>query len=374
MRRGILLLPMALVACTFVGNFNGPVTGINAPVNGSLAINPSRDPMPTSRPSFPPPSSPTTHPSPTPTNSSQEAMVSTLAGGVAIGFADGKAGAARFKYPDDIVCDASGNLYVSDSQNYRIRKISPDGLVTTLAGSGIRGQADGQGATAEFYYPGGLALDASGSLFVADGQIIRKITPEGRVTTLPLKSLLHSCTDLAFDSSGTLYLLEGSRIQKLSPEGYLTIMAGNSIGYADGLGTAADFHGPDGLTFDASGTIYVGDQSRIRKVTQDWNVTSFGDINGAFANGALPYARYSHVFALTFDASNTLYVAESTSVRKITPEGMVTTLAGRYGVEGYADGPGSAAKFFRVTGVAVDAQGTLYVVDSTNSCIRKIRQ
>ena len=220
------------------------------------------------------------------TSSSSGPVVSTFAGSGVVGSADGAGILASFRDPTGVAVDSNGNVYVAEPWNCLIRKISPSGVVTTLAGVGsTSGHTDGNGPQALFSGPSGLAVDSSGTVYVADtwNNLIRKITPGGEVTT----------------------------------------WAGSVQGYADGTGANASFFGPSGLAVDSNGNVYVADA---------WN----------------------HL------------------IRKITPSGVVTTLAGTARVGGYEDGIGTQASFSGPTGLAIDRSGNLYVADPGNHVIRKI--
>jgi len=327
------------------------------------------------------------------------ATVTTLAGTAgATGSADGTGAAARFAYPLNIACDAAGNLYVTDHLNLTIRKITLTGVVTTLAGkAGSMGSVDGRGAAVRFYSPDGIARDAAGNLYVTefDGYTIRKITPAGQVTTLAGKARAAGTADgtgaaarfngpdgIACDTAGTLYVTDSgsNTIRRISPAGRVTTVAGKAgvMGSADGTGAAASFNGPSGIACDAAGNLYVADSGNntIRKITPAGVVTTLAGKPGATgsADGVGPSATFNNPQGIACDAAGNLYVVDSQNcaVRKITPAGVVSTVAGKAGSVGKADGSGAAASFFAPTGIACDAAGNLYVTDTHNYTIRKI--
>ena len=220
----------------------------------------------------------------------------TLAGNAGYGSADGTGSTARFRKPSSVAVDSTGNVYVADSGNNTIRKVTATGVVTTLAGDNstfdefgnlVRENLDGTGSAARFSGPSSVAVDNAGNVFVADSEnhTIRKVTPAGVVTTL----------------AG---------------------LAGTQ-GSADGTGSAARFFGPSGVAVDIMDNVYVADSGNF-------------------------------------------------TIRKVTPAGVVTTLAGLAGTQGSADGTESAARFFGPSGVAVDIMGNVYVADSGNFTIRKV--
>ena len=214
-------------------------------------------------------------------------MVTTLAGS-SQGYLDGTGSSAKFKGPAGVAVDSAGTVYVVDLVDQRIRKITPAGVVTTLAGSGTVGFADGTGSAAQFYYPRGVAVDSSGTVYVGDtsSNRIRKITPAGVVTTLAGSGTgeygsvdgtggaakFHNPWGVAVDSSGTVYVADANinqRIRKITSAGVVTTLAGSgTYGFADGMGSAAQFDGPFGVAINSSGTVYVADTDnhRIRKI------------------------------------------------------------------------------------------------------------
>jgi len=325
----------------------------------------------------------------TPLAQQDSVIVTTLAGSTEEGYVDGTGSAAQFFDPFGIVIDASGNLYVADGWNHRIRKVTPEGEVTTLAGS-TEGYADGTGSAAQFRNPYGIAIDASGNLYVADegNNCIRKVTPYGKVTTLAgstqgyadgkgSAAQFYSPGGIAIDASGNLYVADGwnHRIRKVTPEGEVTTLAGNTQGHADGKGDAAKFYFPYGIAINASGNLYVTDSrnNRIRKVTPKGEVSTLAGSSWGYADGKGSAARFRNPYGIAIDALGNLYVTDTYNyrIRKVTPDGVVTTLAGN-GSRGYADGIGSDARFAIPTGIAIDASGSLYVADWGNNCIRKI--
>jgi sugar lactone lactonase YvrE len=314
-------------------------------------------------------------------------LVTTLAGSD-LGFVDGTGAAARFNGPFGVAVDAAGNLYVADAGNHRIRKISPAGAVSTLAGS-TQGFADGVGTAAQFNFPRGVAVDAAGTVYVADNanHRIRKITPAGAVTTLAgstngfadgtgAAARFNSPSGVAVDAAGNVYVadLNNHRIRKISPAGAVTTLAGSTQGFADGVGTAAQFNGPLGVVVDAAGNVYVADNAnhRIRKITPAGAVTTLAGSTNGFADGTGAAARFNGPSGVAVDAAGNLYVADAGNhrIRKISPAGAVSTLAGS--TQGFAGGVGTAAQFSFPRGVAVDAAGTVYVADNANHRIRKI--
>ena len=205
-------------------------------------------------------------------------LVSTLAGEGTAGTADGTGPAARCRNPTGVAVDVAGTLYVADQGSNRIRKITPAGVVTTLAGSGSAGFADGQGVAAEFASPTGVAVSADGTVYVADtgNNCIRQISQAGVVTTLAgsgtagfangtgTVARFNRPAGIAIDAGGVLYVADNgnNRIRQVTPTGVVTTLAGSgTVGTTDGPGTAARFGGPFGVAVDAAGTVYVTDQN-----------------------------------------------------------------------------------------------------------------
>ena len=310
------------------------------------------------------------------------AIVTTLAGNGDEGYVDAVGAAARFKNPVSIVCDKNDNIYVVDLNNSRIRLVSSTGSVTTLAGSGTVGIADGVGTNAKFYLTSSahVTRDIAGNLLLTEntttGTDIRKITPTGVVSTL-YSVPLGIGTPLGFyglvgAANDDVYISDGNLIRLLH-NGVLSIYAGGTRGYANGTLSTAQFNNPNGLTFDAEGNLYVGDENAcIRKITPAGVVSLLAGQPGVTgtADGKGTAATFRNINSLVADRQGNLYVADNTLIRRVAPDGTVTTIAGNG--TGYTDGTGTATRFRDARSIAIDSKGVLYVADLSNQVIRKI--
>ncbi|MDO8542331.1 MAG: hypothetical protein Q7S40_17975 [Opitutaceae bacterium] len=314
------------------------------------------------------------------------------------GTTDGPATGARYFRPGGIIADAAGTVYVADTYNHSIRKLAADGSVTTLAGlGGTSGSTDATGSAARFFNPQGLAVDSSGNLYVADSgnHVIRKVTAAGVVTTFAGVTRTSGSNDgaasearfnnpfgLAFGRDGNLYVADRGNhtLRRISPAGAVTTVAGlaGTSGATDGVGADARFFGPAGITSDADGNIYLADSSNytIRKITPDGIVSTLAGSPrlGGTLNGTGSAARFSLPYGVALDSSGNVYVADSNNdtIRRITPAGVVTTFAGAADQRGSVNGTGSAARFFTPTAIAASPGGSLYVADTLNHSIRRI--
>jgi sugar lactone lactonase YvrE len=320
-------------------------------------------------------------------------VVTTLVGTAGTGYAEGAPSVAKIYYPVGVAADLYGNIYIADNGNNRIRKIASDGTVSTLAGSGAMALQDGTGAQASFNCPQALTTDAQGNVFVSDSgnNCIRKITPAGVVTTLygcstatlqdgtGLNARFNHPEDLKFDDQGNLFVADAYNhvLRKIQPNGYVSTYVGSGVaGSADGIGTSATFDQLWGVAIDPQGNLYVTDRYNqvIRKIDASRNVTKYagnGVANTADGTGTL--AGFNQPIGIACDAQGYLYVvdAASSKIRKISPNAVVTTIAGS-GVNAEGDGTGLAAKFWTPHGMAIDSQGKLYVVDYSGGAIRKV--
>jgi sugar lactone lactonase YvrE len=315
---------------------------------------------------------------------------------VVLDHTNGTGGNARFFNPTSVAVDSSGNIYVADGGDHTIRKVTSGGVVTTLAGSsGQAGSSDGTGSAALFLYPYAVAVDASGNVYVADSgnNNIRVVTPGGTVTTLAgnagltgsangtgSAALFNQPQGIAVDSTGNVYVSDTNNctIRKVTAAGVVTTLAGQpgQSGSSDGSGSSASFSYPAGLAVDSAGNIYVADfdNDTVRKVTPAGSVSTLAGVAGTSgsANGTGSAALFNHPLAVALDAAGNVYVADTSNqlVREIAAGGAVSTLAGTAGIGGRADGSGAAAEFFYPAGIASTASGVLYVADTGNHLIR----
>ncbi|MES2388565.1 MAG: T9SS type A sorting domain-containing protein [Bacteroidota bacterium] len=299
--------------------------------------------------------------------------------------------------------DASGNLYIADNTNYRILKYTPAGVMSVFAGgSATGGYVNGTGTAARFQYIAGLDIDASGNIYAAETNRIRKITSagvvtnycgtgatgyvEGNSTTAQFKTLSGIC----IDASGVLYVSDyaDQRIRKISTSGTSTLFAGSgSPGYTNATGASAQFYNPAGLDVDGSGNVYVADQynNRIRKITSTGVVTTLaghgtGPNDGGKQDGVGATAGFLNPLDVEYDGSANLYIADwqGNSIRKIVISSATVSTIGGSGTTttdrmdaGYVDGPAATSKFWSPISLVYNATA-LYVVDNQNNLLRTI--
>ena len=246
----------------------------------------------------------------------------------------GPASQAQLNQPEGVAVDASGNLYIADTDNNRIRKISSNGIITTVAGNGIAGfRGDGGPASqAQLNHPEGVAVDASGNLYIAD--------------------------------------TGNNRIRKISPDGIITTVAGNGaadFGGDDGPASQAQLNHPEGVAVDASGNLFIADtdNDRIREVSPNGIITTVaGDAGFSGDGGPASQAQLNHPEGVAVDAQGNLYIADTGNnrIRKISPDGIIVTIAGN-GTPAILDAP---------TGIAVGASGNIFIADTGNNRIRVV--
>jgi len=306
------------------------------------------------------------------------------------GNVDGVGALARFRNPGGVAVDGSGNVFVADSGNSTIRKITPDGAVSTLAGTADQtGDVDAKGADARFNYPNAMTMDANGNLYVTDSNnnhAIRKITPDGVVTHVTAHEpgsqvpfpfgFLNS---LVVDGSGTLFVTDyvNNTIDRIGADGTVTTLAGlaGESGAQDGTGGSARFYFPQGIALGADGNLYVADS---------WNntirmVTPYGVVSTLAGNPEVPGVDDGNVASATFDQpagiavipSGTIFVTSASGIRKIS-DGVVSTLAGNAASAATTDGPSTAEIFNQLKTLALDSEGNLYGADSYDGVICKI--
>jgi serine/threonine protein kinase, bacterial len=315
---------------------------------------------------------------------------------------NGSGSAARFNNPAAVAVDSAGNVYVADTFNHMIRKITPASVVTTLAGSARHpGAIDEFGTDAQFNTPIGIGVDSAGNVYVSDtiNHTIRKITPPGEVTTIAgtpgvkgnldgtnSAALFNRPHGIAVDPAGNLYVgdTENYEIRKITPMGsdwVVTTLAGTGFaGMDDGNGIGASFSKATGVTVSTNGTVFVGDTDNhtIRMITPAGDVTTIAGLPGSSgsADGTGFDAQFNSPRHVALDKAGNLYVADRDNqkirkVSKVDTDWVVTTIAGLVGNAGTNDGVGSEARFSSPIGIVVDNAGKVYVADYNNHRITK---
>ena len=325
-------------------------------------------------------------------------MIATVAGNGAAGFGgdNGPATSAHLAYPQDLAVDSAGNLYIADTNNNRIRKVS-NGVIATLAGTATYGFSgdNGLATSAQLNNPYGVAVDPAGNLYIADtfnnrvrkvsNRVITTVAGDGTVgfsgDNGPATSAqLADPWSVAVDSAGNLYIADygNNRIRKVS-NGVIATVAGNgtrgSLG-DNGPATSAQFYGPAGLAVDSLGNLYIADygNNRIRKVSNGVIATVAGGGASLGDNGPATSAQLALPYGIAVDSGGNLYVADwgNNRIRKVS-NGVITTVAGN-GTRGFSgdNGLATAAQLANPQGIAVDSAGNLYIADFGNASIRKV--
>ena len=294
--------------------------------------------------------------------------VTTIAGGGTSGFANGTGISAKFNTPTSIDIDTNNNLYVTDFYNQRIRKIATDGTVTTIAGNGTGAFANGTGTSTQFNYPYSLTIDKDNNIYVADSanHRIRKITTDTNVTTFS-GGLNNNATQYS-------YITPPLGLSVYNVGGYLS---SSTSGFKDGVATVATFNNPQGIVIDSNNNLFVADtyNHRIRKIASDGSVTHFAGSGIAnFSDNSNPLtAQFNYPIGIAISSNGTIYVADTYNhrIRQITSAGIVTTIAGN-GLPGLLDGTGINTQFNYPMGIAVDSENNIIIADSGNHSIRQI--
>jgi sugar lactone lactonase YvrE len=332
-------------------------------------------------------------------------IISTVAGnGIGIYSGDGGMATTNSLYsPGGVLIDGMGNLYIADALNHRIRKVANNGIIATVAGNGTvsYGGDRGPATSASLYNPVGVAFDGTGNFYIADqqNQRIRKVATSGIITTVAGNGLftfggdggaataanLANPSGVAVDGVGNIYIADAlnQRIRKVATSGIITTVAGNGIAGFSGDGgaaTAASLNNPVGVTVDGTGNLYIADSqnNRIRKVATSGIISTVAG-NGTASNsgdgGLATAAGFNYTAGVVLDGSGNLYIADQGNhrIRKVATDGIVTTVAGN-GTAGYSGDGGlaTAANLANPASMVVDGMGNLYISDSDNQRIRKV--
>ena len=331
--------------------------------------------------------------------------ITTVAGngGVSYSGDGGQATKAQLNTPQGVAADSSGNLYIADTANHAVRKVTAAGVISTLAGTGTAGYSGDGGAAAgsQLRGPQGIAVDSSGNVYVADtgNSRVRKITSGGSISTYAgsgtagyggdgaaaSSAQLNTPLSVAVDSAGNLYIADfgNNVVRKVSTSGTISTVAGNGIqGFSGdgGKATAARLNGPQAVAVDSGGNLYIADSqnSRVRLVTPDGTITTVAGtgIAGYSGDGRLAVnAQIANPAGLAVDSAGSVYITDSSAlVRKFFVGGPIVSVAGNSTV-GYSGDGGLAtlAQLDAPIGLAVNSKGVVYIADSGNGAIRSIQ-
>ncbi|MCX4632940.1 RICIN domain-containing protein [Streptomyces sp. NBC_01443] len=332
--------------------------------------------------------------------------ISTVAGTGVGGFTgdNGPAVSAQLKNPYEVAVDTTGALYVSE-YNHRVRKITADGKISTIAGTDTKGFSGdgGPAVSAQLHLPRGVAVDSVGAVYIADSENhrVRKITADGKISTIAgtgtegfsgdggpaTAAQLNGPFGVAVDSTGVLYVTEHNnhRVRKITADGQISTVAGNGTAGSDGDGgpaVSAQLSRPRGVAVGRAGDLYIADSAnhRVRKITADGKIstiagTGTGTKGFSGDGGPATAAQLYSPFGVAVDSTGTVYIADHANqrVRKITADGKISTIAGT-GTKGFDgdDGPAASAQLNTPLGLAVDRVDTLYIADHVNHRVRKV--
>jgi sugar lactone lactonase YvrE len=329
--------------------------------------------------------------------------ISTIAGNGQANFGGdgGAATSAQLSYPNGIAVDHTGNIYIADLLNNRVRMVTPTGTISTYAGNGIPGfGGDGGAATnAQLNQPSGLAIDSSGNLYIADSNnaVVRMVNTQGVISTVAgtggvggysgdggaaTKATLLAPIGVAVDSSSNIYIADyyGWIREVNASTGVISTIAGNGTnGYTGdgGSATSAQFYNPIGVAVDSSGNVYVADSGNgaVRMISNGTisTIGGTGILSYTGDGGPAALAQFSAISSIAVDAQGNIYVADTNNnaIRLFPLGGTVSTVAGN-GMQGYTGDGGAAtvAELNNPRGVAVTSSGNVYFTDTGNNSVR----
>lgn len=317
-------------------------------------------------------------------------VVGTVAGESTFGLQDGTGVEARFRNPEGVAISPEGDIIVADRANNSIRRLTTEGVVTTIMGDGSTGYADGDVSVAKLNYPWKTCVDKDGNIYIVDNRnhAIRKIDTKGLVSTVAgtgvagfadgpgAQAQFNQPVDVAVDANGVLYVADNAnhKIRKITPEGEVSTVAGGAAGFSDGDVATALFRNPSGITVDADGNVFVADRlnHRIRKI--DMASGKVSTVAGAGTTGSrdglASEAQFNNPYGLEVDQDGSIVVADLNNNKiRMIENGTVSTIAGSS--TGFLDGAGVVAKFTSPTDVAI-LDGIIYVADLGNHRVRKV--
>lgn len=309
---------------------------------------------------------------------------------VTVAFKDGMKTKTRFMDPTSMFVSRTGNMYIADQGAHRLLRIGLDGILEVAAGNGKAGILDGPAMQAMINHPKCMVADPVGNIYFIDGNRVRFLTPNGKVGTLAGReeaasrdgdwqtARFYAPSALAVDHRGDIYVAEGKipAIRKISPDGTTSLFVGGTAkGFADGRGAAAQFKEIGAMTITPNGDLLVSDvgSNRLRRVTPSGDVmTITGCGKAGFADGPVARAHFRKILGMAKDAKGNIFVADTGNfaIRQIDTKNEVWTLAGGDG-DGNADGVGILAKFKHPTEISV-VDGELYVLDRSTNTVRKV--